>query len=195
MPKSCNAKLLSNTTYFSDNLGTYIANGEIQTNQITLQGNITNGSNSITFTENTLYTNIEENFFINGTGLIQYQGVNYNIGQILSAFVGGGTISPYPSITYDSSLNQTSYTGLQNFPSNSIASTSINNSTFVDLTTAQNISNKTIHLYPSLKRSLISSSNFSLCVRSYCKLYYQVSISSTLYVQIFRMNNVFSTYM
>lgn len=143
-------KYLSNTTFFSDNLGTYIANGEIETNKLTtngdiiLTGSITNGSNSITFTENTLYTNIPENFFINGTGLIQYQGVNYNIGQILSAFVGGGTISPYPSITYDASLNQTSYTGLQNFPSNSIASTSINNNNrFVDLSTAQNISNKT----------------------------------------------------
>ena len=149
MPKSCNPKLLSNTTYFSDNLGTYIANGQITTNQITtngdiiLTGSITNGSNSITFTENTLYTNIPENFFINGTGLIQYQGVNYNIGQVLSAFVGGGTIAPYPSITYDSSLNTTTFTGLLVFPATSIASTSINNTTFVDLTTAQSISNKT----------------------------------------------------
>ena len=149
MPKSSNPKSLSNTTYFSDNLGTYIANGQITTNQITtngdiiLTGDITNGSNSITFTENTLYTNIEENFFIGGTGLIQYQGVNYNIGQILSAFVGGGTISPYPSITYDSSLNTTTFTGLLVFPATSIASSSINNTTFVDLSTAQNISNKT----------------------------------------------------
>jgi len=143
MPKSCNAKLLSNTTYFSDNLGTYIANGEIQTNQITLNGPIINGSNSITFTENTLYTNIEENFFINGTGLIQYQGVNYNIGQILSAFVGGGTIAPYPSITYDSSLNTTTFTGNLIFPANSISSASINNSRFVDLSSNQIISNKT----------------------------------------------------
>ena len=149
MPKSSNPKLLSNTTFFSDNLGTYIANGQITTNQITtngdiiLTGSITNGSNSITFTENTLYTNIPENFFINGTGLIQYQGVNYNIGQVLSAFVGGGTIAPYPSITYDSSLNTTTFTGLLVFPATSIASTSINNTTFVDLTTAQSISNKT----------------------------------------------------
>ena len=123
MPKSCSAKLLTNTTFFSDNLGTYIANGEIETNKVTtngdimLTGSIINGSNSITFTENTLYTNIEENFFINGTGLIQYQGVNYNIGQILSAFVGGGTIAPYPSITYDASLNTTTFTGILVFPS------------------------------------------------------------------------------
>ena len=119
------AKLLSNTTYFSDNLGTYIANGEIQTNQITLTGSIINGSNSITFTENTLYTNIPQNFFINGTGLIQYQGVNYNIGQILSAFVGGGTVSPYPSITYDASLNTTTFTGLLVFPASSISASAI----------------------------------------------------------------------
>jgi len=70
-----------------------------------------------------------------------------------------------------------------------------NNINKIHYKTEQNISNKTIHLFPSLKRSLISSSNFSLCVRSYCKLYYQVSISSTLYVQIFRTNDVFSTYM
>lgn len=149
MGKSCNPKLLSNTTFFSDNLGTYIANGQITTNQITtngdiiLTGDITNGSNSITFTENTLYTNIPENFFIGGTGLIQYQGVNYNIGQVLAAFVGGGTIAPYPSITYDASLNTTTFTGNLVFPATSIASTSINNTTFVDLTTAQSISNKT----------------------------------------------------
>ena len=119
------AKLLSNTTYFSDNLGTYIANGEIQTNQITLNGPIINGSNSITFTENTLYTNIPQNFFINGTGLIKYQGVNYNIGQILSVFVGGGTIAPYPSITYDSSLNTTTFTGNLVFPASSISASAI----------------------------------------------------------------------
>jgi hypothetical protein len=148
MPKCSSGKLLTNTTFFSDNLGTYIANGEIETNKLTtngdiiLTGSIINGSNSITFTENTLYTNIEENFFIHGTGLIQYQGVNYNIGQILSAFVGGGTVSPYPSITYDSSLNTTTFTGNLVFPANSISSASINNSRFVDLTTAQNISNK-----------------------------------------------------
>jgi hypothetical protein len=149
MPKSCSAKLLTNTTFFSDNLGTYIANGEVTTNKLTtngdiiLTGSITNGSNSITFTENTLYTNIEENFFINGTGLIQYQGVNYNIGQILSAFVGGGTIAPYPSITYDSSLNQTSFTGNLVFPANSITSASINNSDFATISTSQTLSNKT----------------------------------------------------
>jgi hypothetical protein len=141
-------KYLSNTTFFSDNLGTYIANGEIETNKLTtngdiiLTGSIINGSNSITFTENTLYTNIEENFFIHGTGLIQYQGVNYNIGQILSAFVGGGTLSPYPSITYDSSLNTTTFTGNLIFPANSISSASINNSRFVDLSSNQIISNK-----------------------------------------------------
>jgi len=125
MPKTMCAKLLTNTTYFSDNLGTYIANGEIQTNQITLNGSIINGSNSITFTENTLYTNIEENFFINGTGLIKYQGVNYNIGQVLAAFVGGGTIAPYPSITYDSSLNTTTFTGNLVFPATSISASAI----------------------------------------------------------------------
>lgn len=148
MSKTMAAKLLSNTTYFSDNLGTYIANGQITTNQITtngdiiLTGSITNGSNSITFTENTLYTNIPQNFFINGTGLIQYQGVNYNIGQVLSAFVGGGTVAPYPSITYDSSLNTTTFTGNLVFPATSISSASINNSDFATISTSQTLSNK-----------------------------------------------------
>jgi hypothetical protein len=135
-------KYLSNTTFFSDNLGTYIANGEIETNKLTLTDSIVNGSNSITFTENTLYTNIPQNFFINGTGLIKYQGVNYNIGQILSAFVGGGTVSPYPSITYDSSLNTTTFTGNLIFPANSITSASINNSDFATISTSQTLSNK-----------------------------------------------------
>jgi hypothetical protein len=125
MPKCSNGKLLSNTTYFSDNLGTYIANGKIQTNQITLNGPIINGSNSITFTENTLYTNIPQNFFINGTGLIKYQGVNYNIGQVIAAFVGGGTVAPYPSITYDASLNETTFTGNLVFPATSISASAI----------------------------------------------------------------------
>jgi hypothetical protein len=131
MPKSCSAKLLTNTTFFSDNLGSYIANGEIKTNKLTtngdiiLTGSIINGSNSITFTENTLYTNIEENFFIHGTGLIMYNGVNYNIGQVLAAFVGGGTIAPYPSITYDASLNTTTFTGNLVFPANSISASAI----------------------------------------------------------------------
>jgi hypothetical protein len=149
MPKYCSSKLLTNTTFFSDNLGSYIANGQIETNKLTtngdiiLTGSITNGSNSITFTENTLYTNIEENFFIHGTGLIMYNGVNYNIGQILSAFVGGGTIAPYPSITYDSSLNTTTFTGLLLFPATSISSASINNSDFATISTSQTLSNKT----------------------------------------------------
>lgn len=114
------------------------ANGDIK-----LTGSIINGSNSITFSESTSYTNIPQNFFINGTGLIQYNGTNYNIGQVISAFVGGGTISPYPSITYNSGTNTTTFTGSLVFPSSSIDSASINNnSRFVELTTSQVISNK-----------------------------------------------------
>jgi hypothetical protein len=170
-------KYLSNTTFFSDNLGTYIANGEIETNKLTtngdiiLTGSITNGSNSITFTENTLYTNIEENFFIHGTGLIMYNGVNYNIGQLLSAFVGGGTIAPYPSITYDSSLNTTTFTGNLIFPATSISSASINNSDFATISTSQTLSNKsfsgtTIFSSIQLNDNLITSNGGTTILNS-----------------------------
>jgi hypothetical protein len=147
------SKNLSGVDILTDNAGTVIYNGQITTKQITtnalttngdinLTGSIINGSNSITFSESTLYTNIPQNFFINGTGLIQYQGINYNIGQVLSAFVGGGTVSPYPSITYSSSLNITYFTGGMSFPSSSISSSSINNSDFATISTTQTLSNK-----------------------------------------------------
>lgn len=147
------AKNLSGVDILTDNAGTVIYNGQITTKQITttsltangninLTGSIINGSNSITFTENTKYTNIPENFFINGTGLIQYQGTNYNIGQVISAFVGGGTVSPYPSITYNSGTNTTTFTGALVFPSSSISSASINNSDFATISTSQTLSNK-----------------------------------------------------
>jgi hypothetical protein len=152
------SKNLSGVDILTDNAGTVIYNGQITTKQITtnalttnalttngninLTGSIINGSNSITFSESTLYTNIPQNFFINGTGLIQYQGINYNIGQVLAAFVGGGTVSPYPSITYNSGTNTTTFTGSLVFPSSSIASGSINNSDFATISTTQTISNK-----------------------------------------------------
>ena len=40
MPKSCNPKYLTNTTFFDDGLGTYIANGKIETNNLSVQNDI-----------------------------------------------------------------------------------------------------------------------------------------------------------
>lgn len=139
-------KYLTNTTFFNDGLGTYIANGVVQTNKvisngdIVLTGEISNGSNSITFDETTLFTNIPENIHIYGTGYIDFQGTTYNIGELLSAFVGTGQISPYPSITYNSTTGETTFTGLLVFPNLSIASGAIINNDFLTYSTNQNVS-------------------------------------------------------
>lgn len=136
-------KYLSGYDILTDNAGTVIYGGKIETNEITTNGNIylsgsiVNGINSITFDQETQFTNIPQNIFINGTGLIQYQGTNYNIGSLLAAFSGTGEISPYPSISYDSSLNITYFVGGMSFPISSILSSSINNSDFITITTNQ----------------------------------------------------------
>ena len=114
----------------------------INTNQINLTGGIYNGGNSITFTPTTNYTNFLENVHIYKNLYLDYQGETLNVGQLLISGGGGGGGNQYPSITYDPSLNLTSFTGGMVFPLNSIASTSINNSTFVDLLSNQIISNK-----------------------------------------------------
>lgn len=115
----------------------------INTNQLNLTGGIYNGGNSITFTPITNYTNFLENVHIYKNLYLDYQGETLNVGQLLiSGGGGGGGGNQYPSITYDPSLNTTTFTGNLVFPSNSIASSSINNNTFVDLSSNQIISNK-----------------------------------------------------
>lgn len=172
---SINANDINTQTLTTTQLTT---NGDIK-----LSGSIINGSNSITFSESTLYTNIPQNFFINGTGLIQYQGTNYNIGQVLSAFVGGGTVSPYPSITYNSGT--TSFTGSLVFPSSSISSSSINNnSRFVELTISQVISNKefsgtTIFSSLQLNSDLIVNSGGTTISNSQLALIPNISTNTT----------------
>lgn len=139
-------KYLTNTTYFSDNLGSLIQNGIVTTKKlvlngdIDLSGSIVNGVNSLTFNQPNELTVVEKNFKITGMGYILYQGTTYNIGELLAAFSGTGQISPYPSITYDSSLNLTSFTGGMSFPSQSISSASINNSDFVTRSTNESLS-------------------------------------------------------
>lgn len=136
-------KYLTNTTFFNDALGTYIANGQITTKKIitngdiVLSGAIVNGINSLTFDQQDELTQIPKNLHIYGNGYIDYQGTTYNIGSLLAAFSGTGQISPYPSITYDSFLNITYFTGGMSFPTSSILSSSINNSDFVTKTTNQ----------------------------------------------------------
>lgn len=140
MPKN-----LSGIDIITDNAGTVITNGIVETNQITTNGNmylsgsIINGVNNIDFNQQYEFIDIPKNLHIYGTGFIDYQGTTYNIGSLLAAFSGTGQISPYPSITYNSTTNETTYTGGQIFPSQSIDSTSINNSSFVTKTTSQSL--------------------------------------------------------
>lgn len=113
----------------------------VNTNQLNLTGGIYNGGNIITFTPTTNYTNFLENVHIYKNLYLDYQGSTLNVGQLLISGGGGGS-GQYPSITYDASLNITTFTGGMVFPSNSIASSSINNDRFVDLSSNQIISNK-----------------------------------------------------
>lgn len=139
-------KYLTNTTFFNDGLGTYIANGVVQTNKfisngdVVLSGVIQNGSNYIRFNDQYQFIDIDHNMHIYGTGYIDWQGTTYNIGEILSAFVGTGTISPYPSITYNSTTGETTFTGTLIFPNSSIASGAIINNDFLTYSTNQNVS-------------------------------------------------------
>ena len=115
----------------------------VNTDKLNLTGGIYNGSNSITFTPITNYTNFLENVHIYKNLYLDYQGSTLNVGQLLiSGGGGGGGGNLYPSITYDQVLNTTTFTGNLVFPSTSITSSSINNSDFATLTTSQIISNK-----------------------------------------------------
>lgn len=135
------------------------ANGDIN-----IDGDIVSGDNIISFNNSTLFTNFAENVHIYGSLFLDYQGTTYNVGQELATGGGGGGGGSYPSITYDSSSNTTSFTGSLVFPSSSIDSASINNnSRFVELTTSQVISNKefsgtTVFSSIQLNNSLILNS-------------------------------------
>jgi len=109
----------------------------VNTNQINLTGGIYNGGNSITFTPITNYTNFLENVHIYKNLYLEYNNETLNVGQLLISGGGGGGGNLYPSITYDSSLNLTSFSGNLSFPSNSILSSCIDNSDFVTKATSQ----------------------------------------------------------
>jgi hypothetical protein len=167
-------KYLTNTTFFSDNLGTYIANGHITTNQITTNGNIylsgaiQNGSNFISFNEQYQFTDFNHNIHVYGTMLVDYNGTTYNVGAYIASGAGGGG-GGYPSINYNSTTGETTFSGILIFPSNSISSASINNSDFITIATNQTItSSKTYTLQQffqgniSLQGSILLNSGITL---------------------------------
>lgn len=83
-------KYLTNTTYFNDGLGTLIQNGKIITKQIdlsgnlTLSGNIINGNNTIQFDSIYNFINILQNMHIYNTLFVDYNSIQYNVGDMLS---------------------------------------------------------------------------------------------------------------
>ena len=125
--------------------GNITATGNITTSQITtngdmiLTGSIVNGSNAIYFNEQYLFIDIPYNQHIYGTFFLDYGGTTYNVGDIISQGTSG-TYGGYPSITYNAGTTTTTFTGAMVFPATSIASTSINNTSFLTLTTNQNVS-------------------------------------------------------
>ena len=137
-------KYLTNQTFFNDNRGTYIAEGKITTNQITTNGNIylsggiANGSNFISFNEQYQFVDFNHNIHVYGTMLVDYNGTTYNVGQYIASGSGGGG-GGYPSINYNSTTGETTFSGILIFPSNSISSASINNSNFMTIATNQTI--------------------------------------------------------
>jgi hypothetical protein len=146
------SKSLSGINIISDNAGTIISGGVVNTNEVItksitdtgniyMDGGIFNGSNSITFNEPYQFVDIQHNLHVYGTMLLDYQGSTLNVGQLLAAGGGGGGGSTaYPSITYDSATGVTTFTGALVFPSQSILSNAIINSDFITLGTTQNVS-------------------------------------------------------
>jgi hypothetical protein len=138
-------KYLTNQTFFNDNRGTYIAEGVVtakkivSTGDVQVNGNIVHGLQSIVFDDVYNFINIAYNAHVYGTLFVDYNGTTYNVGQYIASGSGGGGGS-YPSITYNSTTNTTTFTGAMVFPANSISSASIDNSDFMTKTTSQTIS-------------------------------------------------------
>jgi len=105
-------KYLTNTTFFSDNLGSLIQNGIVQTKKVVvngdleLSGSITNGLNTISFADETI--NILKDIHIYGVGYIDLSGSSYNIAELLAQYAAGIGIPAYPSISYDGDTLTTS---------------------------------------------------------------------------------------
>ena len=108
---------------------------QVYTTNLNLSGAIYNGSNQIVFDEATQFTEFNQNVHVYGSLFLEYNNETLNVGQLLISGGGGGGGSSYPSITYDSSTNTTTFIGNLSFSANQIASSAINNSDFLTLGT------------------------------------------------------------
>lgn len=186
-----------------DTSGNIIANGTITSNNtitanqvdvngdVNLTGSIVNGSNAIYFNEQYQFIDIPNNSHIYGTFFLDYGGVTYNVGDIISQGTSG-TYASYPSITYDASTNTTTFTGAIVFPVTSIDSTSINNSSFLTLTTNQNVSGSKTYSVSQIFTSdlrldgalVLNTNTLSIPNSTLQKLQYISTISSDIQTQV-----------
>jgi hypothetical protein len=177
--------------------GTITSNNTITANQvdvngdINLTGSIVNGSNAIYFNEQYQFIDIPNNSHIYGTLFLDYGGTTYNVGDIISQGTSG-TYASYPSITYDASTNTTTFTGAVVFPATSIDSTSINNSSFLTLTTNQNVSGSKTYSVSQIFTSdirldgalVLNTNTLSIPNTTLRKLQYISTISSDIQSQV-----------
>jgi hypothetical protein len=177
--------------------GTITSNNTITANQldlygdVNLTGSIVNGSNAIYFNEQYQFIDIPNNSHIYGTLFLDYGGVTYNVGDIISQGTSG-TYASYPSITYDASTNTTTFTGAMVFPATSIDSTSINNSSFLTLTTNQNVSGSKTYSVSQIFTSdirldgalVLNTNTLSIPNTTLRKLQYISTISSDIQTQV-----------
>jgi hypothetical protein len=180
-----------------DTSGNITSNGNITASQATingdinLTGSIVNGSNIIAFNETYLFTDIYNNAHIYGTFFLDYGGTTYNVGDVISQGTSG-TYASYPSITYDASTNTTTFTGAMVFPATSIDSTSINNSSFLTLTTNQNVSGSKTYSVSQIFTSdirldgalVLNTNTLSIPNSTLQKLQYISTISSDIQSQV-----------
>ena len=171
--------------------GTLTASQADVNGDINLTGSIVNGSNAIYFNEEYQFIDIPNNSHIYGTFFLDYGGVTYNVGDIISQGTSG-TYASYPSITYDASTNTTTFTGAMVFPATSIDSTSINNSSFLTLTTNQNVSGSKTYSVSQIFTSdirldgalVLNTNTLSIPNSTLQKLQYISTISSDIQSQV-----------
>ena len=121
---------------------------------------------------------------------MDYGGSTYNVGQIIAAGTSG-TYGSYPSITYTSGTNTTTFTGAMVFPATSIASTSINNTNFLTLTTNQSVSGSKTYSVTQIFTSdirldgalVLNTNTLSIPNSTLQKLQYISTISSDIQTQ------------
>ena len=170
--------------------GTLTASQADVNGDINLTGSIINGSNAIYFNEQYQFIDIPNNSHIYGTLFLDYGGITYNVGDIISQGTSG-TYASYPSITYDASTNTTTFTGAMVFPATSIASTAINNTSFLTLTTNQNVSGSKTYSVSQIFTSdirldgalVLNTNTLSIPNSTLQKLQYISTISSDIQTQ------------